>query len=121
WPVRILALDTVVAGQGGGALCGARLAWLEQKLQEQPDRPTIIAMHHPPFTTGIGHMDRQGLAAPEKLARIVRRFPNVERIICGHLHRDIQTRFAGTIAGTCPSVAHQVALDLRAEAPSRFK
>ena len=29
-------------------------------------------------------------------------------------------RFAGTVAGTCPSVAHQVALDL-ATAPWRFK
>jgi 3',5'-cyclic-AMP phosphodiesterase len=119
-PVRIVALDTMVPKQGGGALCAQRLGWLERTLAQQPERPTIIAMHHPPFVTGIGHMDKQGLADPAPLAAIVRRFTNVERIICGHLHRDIHVRFAGTIAGTCPSVAHQVALDLRDDAPSRF-
>lgn len=121
WPVRIVAIDTMVPMQGGGALCAERLDWLDRTLAQQPDRPTIIAMHHPPFVTGIGHMDKIGLADSAGLARIVRRHPNVERIICGHLHRDIQVRFAGTVAGTCPSVAHQVALDLRDDAPSRFR
>jgi Icc protein len=121
WPVRVIAVDTMVPRQGGGALCAQRLDWLERRLAEQPGRPTIIAMHHPPFVTGIGHMDKQGLADAAPFAAIVGRFANVERIICGHLHRDIQVRFAGTVAGTCPSVAHQVALDLRDDAPSRFK
>jgi Icc protein len=41
-------------------------------------------------------------------------------VLCGHLHRAIQVRFGGTIASTCPGVAHQVALDLSAQAPSQF-
>jgi len=43
---------------------------------------------------------------------VLRSHPQVERILCGHLHRSIQARFGGTIASTCPSPAHQVALDL---------
>jgi 3',5'-cyclic-AMP phosphodiesterase len=121
WPVRVVAVDTVVPKQGGGALCQERLDWLDRTLAQQPERPTVVAMHHPPFVTGIGHMDKQGLADPAPFAAIIRRFANVERIICGHLHRDIHIRFAGTVAGTCPSVAHQVALDLRDDAPSRFR
>jgi len=109
WPVRLVALDTVIAGQSGGELCGDRLAWLE-----------IVIMHHPPFRTGIGHMDRMGLADASGLAAVIGRHPQVERVLCGHLHRPIQVRFAGTIASTCPSPAHQVALDLDREAPSRF-
>ena len=120
WPMRIVAIDTMVPMQGGGTLCPQRLDWLHRTLAQQPRRPTIIAMHHPPFVTGIGHMDKIGLADASGLARIVAQFPNIERIICGHLHRDIHVRFAGTVAGTCPSVAHQVALDLRDDAPSRF-
>ena len=34
-------------------------AWLAEHLDETT--PTIVAMHHPPFITGIGHMDRIGL------------------------------------------------------------
>ena len=39
----------------------------------EDDRPTIIAMHHPPFATGIAHMDAVGLegAELERLVRIV--------------------------------------------------
>ena len=73
-------------------------------------------MHHPPFTTLIGHMDKIGLMSGiERLSAIVSRHPNVERIICGHLHRAIDVRFAGTIASTCPGPAHQVTLDLDPE------
>jgi 3',5'-cyclic AMP phosphodiesterase CpdA len=77
-------------------------------------------MHHPPFKTGIAHMDEMGLVNPEALQRIVSRHPQVERILCGHLHRPIQTRFAGTLASTCPSTAHQIALDLSARGAPRF-
>jgi hypothetical protein len=36
----------------------------------------------------------------------------VERVVAGHVHRPIVRRFAGTVAVTCPSTAHQLALDL---------
>jgi len=119
-PVRLVALDTVVPGESGGALCGSRLEWLDRALSAAPQRPTIVAMHHPPFLTGIGHMDRIGFADRDALARVIARHPQVERIICGHLHRSITTRFAGTLASTCPSPAHQVALDIDSNAADCF-
>ena len=119
-PVRILALDTVIPEKSGGELCETRLAWLKEKLEEAPERPTIIIMHHPPFKTFIGHMDDIGLKNAERLKTIVSRHPQVERILCGHLHRPIQVRWAGTLASTSPSPAHQVALDLSPDAPSQF-
>jgi 3',5'-cyclic AMP phosphodiesterase CpdA len=120
FPVRILALDSLVDGQGGGRLGVAQLEWLDRRLAEQPDRPTIVAVHHPPFMTGIGHMDRIGLEDAAGLAAVIRRYPQVERVLSGHLHRAIQTRFAGTLASTAPSTAHSVALDLTPDAPSAF-
>jgi Icc protein len=119
-PVRIVALDTVIPRASNGALAASSLVWLEQVLSEQPQRPTVIVMHHPPFKTGIGHMDQIGLVDAQALEAVVRRHPQVERVLCGHLHRAIQVRFGGTIASTCPGVAHQVALDLSAQAPSQF-
>lgn len=119
-PVRLVAVDTVVAGESGGTLCSMRLEWLDRILAAAPQRPTIIAMHHPPFLTGIGHMDRIGFADRDELARVIARHPQVERIICGHIHRSITTRFAGTLASTCPSPAHQVALDIDSDAADCF-
>ena len=120
-PLRLIALDTVVPGQSHGALCDTRLAWLERELTTCQGEPVVIAMHHPPFRTLIGHMDKIGLlAGAQELEAIVARHPNVERIICGHLHRAIDVRFGGTIASTCPSPAHQVALDLQPAAASAW-
>lgn len=120
WPVRIVALDTLIPGQGGGELCAERLEWLERTLAAQPDKPTLVVMHHPPFTTLIGHMDSQGFRDSASLAKVIGRHPQVERVLCGHLHRPILSRFGGTIASTCPSTAHQVALDLDVDAASAF-
>ncbi|MCY1072627.1 phosphodiesterase [Nannocystis sp. RBIL2] len=112
WPVRLVALDTHVPGQAGGRLCGERLAWLEARLAEAPERPTVVAMHHPPFSIGLPVMDAFGLDGSDGLAAVLGRHPQVERVLCGHLHRPIVRRFAGTVACTCPSTAHQLALDL---------
>ncbi len=122
-PVRLIALDSQVPQQSAGALCEARLSWLAAELEAARGMPVIIALHHPPFVSGIGHMDRQRLdpASSERLAAIVGRYPNVERVICGHVHRPISVRFAGTVASAVPAPAHQVALDLRENAPSAFR
>ena len=118
--IRLIALDTVVAGQSHGELCAERLNWLEKTLNEYTHEPVVIAMHHPPFKTLIGHMDKIGLLeGAEALEAIVRRHANIERIICGHLHRAIDVRFGGTVASTTPSPAHQICLDLdRAAEPA---
>ena len=122
-PLRLVALDSQMPQQSNGHLCAARLAWLEVQLAQAQGKPVVLALHHPPFVSGIGHMDRQRLdpASSERLAAIVSRYPNVERVICGHVHRPIFTRFAGTIASAVPAPAHQVALDLRENAPSAFR
>ncbi|MFP2931886.1 phosphodiesterase [Pyxidicoccus sp. 3LG] len=111
-PLRLIGLDTHVPGAPGGRLCGERLAWLEARLAEAPERPTLVCMHHPPFRTGIHAADAMGLEGADALAEVIGRHPQVERVLCGHLHRPIVKRFAGTVASTCPSTMHQVGLDL---------
>jgi 3',5'-cyclic AMP phosphodiesterase CpdA len=119
--LQLIALDTTVRGQSHGALDAHRLDWLARELDLVSDRPVVIAMHHPPFTTLIGHMDKIGLLqGREELEQIISRHPNIERVICGHLHRAIDVRFGGTIASTSPAPAHQVVLDLHPEAVSQW-
>ncbi|KVU73431.1 phosphodiesterase [Burkholderia ubonensis] len=121
--VRVLALDSQVPGASAGDLCDARLAWLAAQLDAARDRPVIVALHHPPFASGIGHMDalRLAPAAAAKLDALLRGYPNVERVLCGHVHRTMFARFGGTIASAVPAPAHQVAFDLRDHAPSAFR
>lgn len=116
FPVRFLALDTLKEGAKTGELCEGRLSWLADRLAEAPDRPTVILMHHPPFKTGVPFMDGQEFEGADAFARIVSAYTNVERVLCGHLHRAIQRRFAGTLACVAPSTAFHMPLDLRTAA-----
>lgn len=119
--VRLIMLDTSVPGASHGELCARRLAWLQAVLAAQPVRPTIIAMHHPPFATGLAEMDGIALrTGAAELETLLRAHAQVERVVCGHVHRPIMRRFGGTIACTSPASAHQVAFDLHADAPAAF-
>lgn len=119
-PLRIVALDTLRPGHVEGELCAERLAWLSRTLAERPGRPTLVLMHHPPFATGLRAMDEGGLVGREAFAAIVARHPQVELIVAGHVHRTIHAAVGGRRALVAPSCAHQIALDLRPEAPAAW-
>jgi 3',5'-cyclic AMP phosphodiesterase CpdA len=122
--LRVVALDTVIAGRPHGDLCHARLDWLARTLEAAPDAPTLLVLHHPPRVTGIRYMDAMGLAdeAAAHLDKLVRRHPQIVRISSGHVHRPLFMAWGGTLLSVCPSVARLGRLDLAPEAsdaPSR--
>lgn len=120
FPVRLIGLDTVVAGEDGGEICAEREAWLAGRLREGQGRPTLIFMHHPPFAVGVDGMDVIPCRVSKSFAGLIADHPEIERVLCGHYHRPIQRRFAGTIGYVAPGTAHQVALDLRPGTENRF-
>lgn len=120
-PVRLIGLDSLVPGASHGALAPETLAFLAAALDAEPAIPTLVFLHHPPFDCGIGHMDKiRLLHGVEAFAAIIARHGQVERVVTGHHHRPVQTRFAGTICQIAPSVAHQVVLDLSEDSASAF-
>lgn len=113
-PLRLIALDTHAPGEPGGRLCAARLDWLAARLDEEPRRPTVIFMHHPPIATGVAYMDAMGLyEGGAELGALLARHDNIEAVLCGHVHRAISARWNGTMVTVMPSTAHQVGLTLR--------
>lgn len=119
-PIRLVMLDTLVAGHNHGELCAERLDFLERSLAAAPDRPTMIAMHHPPFVSGISFMDRDNLRNAADFAAIVGRHRQVERIVCGHVHRAVTGQVAQVPAVIAPAACHHVALSLTPGAPGAF-
>jgi 3',5'-cyclic-AMP phosphodiesterase len=112
-PIRILMLDTLQEGRHGGAYCEDRAGWLADRLDSAPERPTLIALHHPPIDTGIDWLtERPDAAWIGRLHDVLVGRPNILGIIAGHVHRPITTMFAGHSLFVCPSTAPQVALDL---------
>src|SRR5262249_33403558 len=53
----ILLIDSTVPGTTFGMLDGATLAWLDAALAAPSTRAALLFLHHPPFVTGIAHMD----------------------------------------------------------------
>ncbi len=120
YPIRLVGLDTTIPGKSGGIMCERRLAWLDATLCEARERATLLFMHHPPFITGITHMDKQRCECGDELGALVKRHDQVFRILCGHVHRAIQLQWHGVTASIAPSSSHSVALDLRPDGPSQF-
>lgn len=120
-PLRLIGLDTLLPGSSAGAICDVRLDVLERALAEAEGRPVVLFMHHPPFSCSLGYMDAVMLKdGAKRLTEIVARHPNIERVLCGHHHRPVQVRYAGTVGQVVPGVAHQVILDLTPGAQARF-
>lgn len=113
-PLRVIACDTTRPGRIDGALGEERLGWLEAQLAEEPDTPTVVAMHHPPILTGVGALDLVGLAAADRaaLGELVARSPQVRRLVAGHIHRAATGAVGGCPAFVCPSSYLQLSLDL---------
>ena len=118
--IRILVLDTLEDGRHGGGYCDARAAWLRARLDEQPARPTLIALHHPPLPTGLSWMTESSDAVwVRRLRAVVEGRGNIVAMVTGHLHRQVTTVWAGIRLSVCPSTAPQVALDLDHIDPDR--
>jgi hypothetical protein len=139
-PVDIVVGTSMGAVVGGAYAAGRSAAELERFAQDTDwagvlaDRPARTAGSFRRRETdlevpsriefGIGPdaslIGPPAVAGSQALAQVIARHPQVERVIAGHLHRPITVRFAGTVASTCPSPAHQVALDLAPDAADNY-
>jgi 3',5'-cyclic AMP phosphodiesterase CpdA len=111
--VRLVGLDSTRPGQPGAEVDATREEWLRGVLAGPFDGPTILALHHPPFPSGIEWMDRSGFAGLDRFAAVVAEHP-VDRIVCGHLHRPITSSVSGVPVTVGLSTVQSVVLDLAA-------
>lgn len=112
-PVRIIAMDSQKTEATEGEFCPGRLAWLKERLAEGPLKPTIVALHHPPFASGIVQMDTHRLnAGRDAFAELLSQSDQVIRVVAGHIHRPMTAVFGGRVTMTCPSTSHQIRLQV---------
>jgi 3',5'-cyclic-AMP phosphodiesterase len=114
--LRLLMIDTTIPGEDSGELGRERLDWIEAALAARPEASTLLAMHHPPFLSGVRDMDRLALAAADReaLTLLVADHPHVCGVVAGHVHRAMLTAVGGRPAMAIPSTYCQLRLDFEA-------
>ena len=70
-----------------GELGAMQLDWLALRLDEKPDRPVVIVVHHPPGTVDDPTAGGHGLNDGAALMDVLRPRTQVKAIVYGHLHR----------------------------------
>lgn len=107
--IRLVGIDSTLAGERKGRFCEARQVWLDETLGLRPDQPTLLFIHHPPFDVGDHYVG--GYRQPEEAAAlraIVERHPQVVGLLCGHVHWPVSRTWAGVPARIMPSIAVDV-------------
>jgi 3',5'-cyclic AMP phosphodiesterase CpdA len=115
--VRLIGIDTTVAGQAIGQICHERAFWLGRALSEQPAMPTLLFMHHPPFLTGIEAFDSMNCTGTDRLAVVLSEHPQVEAILAGHHHQMMTTHWNRIPAMIAPSTAYRIDAEGYGDAP----
>jgi 3',5'-cyclic AMP phosphodiesterase CpdA len=106
--IRLIGLDANAPRPWPGAYVDrATTDWLDRILGERPQTPTIVAVHQPPFRTGLHYLDVLGFVGSRGLRAVVDRHPQVARVISGHIHCVRSARWKGAIACSAPSTAPQ--------------
>lgn len=89
---RLIASDTSTENNNFGFLDFQRLAHLDNLLNEQPERSTVVFMHHPPINLSnsepLKH-EYEDYRMVENFSEIIDRHPQVVGILCGHIHRSL--------------------------------
>ncbi|OHB26729.1 MAG: hypothetical protein A2790_17875 [Phenylobacterium sp. RIFCSPHIGHO2_01_FULL_69_31] len=110
--MRMVVCDTL-DGPNDGEYDEARAAWLARTLDEAPDRPTAVVLHHPPIPSGIRWMDPDPNSPwLGRLEQVLTGRKQVKVLMCGHIHRAFNGVFAGHVVSAAPATSIQLTLDL---------
>ncbi|MGR8939996.1 MAG: 3',5'-cyclic-AMP phosphodiesterase [Gammaproteobacteria bacterium] len=93
---QIISLNSRIPGKPGGRLEKEELVFLEDCLHEESDRHALIAVHHPCLAIASPWLDAMMIENSEEFLAVLRRYPMVKAITCGHIHQVID-RHIGTL------------------------
>lgn len=110
--LRMIGLDSLGHNGTGGHICQKRLHWVNDRLAENPDQPTLIFMHHPPMKLGMPAVDADGFNNAEVFGQLVKYYSNIKGILCGHINFACHAGWNETMVSSAPSMGMEPALDV---------
>ncbi len=106
-PFRILALNSHSDGTELPEFNEQKLSWLRDQLGRS-EKPVLIAIHHPPMTTGIELIDMGGSAWFQGIKSALAGHSHVKLLICGHCHTDLCGRIGQVPVYMANANSHQL-------------
>lgn len=106
-PFRILALNSHSDGTELPEFNEQKLTWLQDQLSRSK-KPVLIAIHHPPMTTGIELIDMGGSDWYQGIKSVLADHDQVKLVICGHCHIDLCGRIGQVPVYMAPANSHQL-------------
>ena len=105
---HFVALDSLLPGKPGGQVDAKQLSWLGDDLKAHQGQPTLAFVHHHPLPLGLAWLDAMPLYNGVDLVSVVRQYPDVRWILCGHVHMDNIVQRDGVTMLTTPSTCFQI-------------
>ncbi|MDY6841372.1 MAG: 3',5'-cyclic-AMP phosphodiesterase [Pseudomonadota bacterium] len=104
---QFIMLNSSLPGKVCGALADSELSFLAETLEQHPDLPAVIALHHHPVDIGSDWMEKIGLTNRDAFWRVVDRFPRVRIVLWGHIHQEHERERNGVQLMATPSTCIQ--------------
>ncbi len=104
---QIILLDSQIFGVPHGQLSQYQLDWLAEKLQQNPDRFTLIVLHHHILPTYSAWLDQHNLRNANELLQIINAYPKVKSIVYGHIHQQVDSQWNSYQIMATPSTCIQ--------------
>lgn len=83
---QIVLLDSTYPGKIPGKMRESELDFLQDALSQNPERFTLIALHHQVVELGDPAVDNIRLLNADDVWDIVHHYPKVIAMVCGHIH-----------------------------------
>ncbi len=104
---QILLLDSQVYGFPYGELSQGQLNWLATKLEQFPQRYSLIILHHHILSTNSAWLDQHNLRNAQEFADVLVPFKQVKGILYGHIHQEVDRQWQGYQVMATPSTCIQ--------------
>ncbi len=103
----LIFLDSTIANSDGGRIDENQLELLEVLLRAHADKHTMICLHHHPVPVGSRWMDTMVLENPDAFFKLIEANPQVQAVLCGHIHQAFDTEYRGVRLMGSPSTCVQ--------------
>lgn len=104
---QLILLDSHVPNVPGGMLSQVELDFLTDKLRANPNRHSLIVLHHNILPTKSAWLDQHSLSNAAALAEAIRPFEHVKAILHGHIHQEVDSLWQGCRVLATPSTCIQ--------------